>query len=235
MQIRTLLCVMFALAVFAVSPALLRAQFQEPTKEELQMTSDPNAPGAAAVYLYREEITDDNLHFHSLYVRMKILTEKGKEEATVHVPYDRTDFKVKDIHGRTIHPDGTVIPLTATPSDLTDVKTKGYQLNTMVFTLPSVEVGSIIEYRLDIRYDDNMVSSPQWDVAAKVLRAQGALHVHAAGAQLWHHQQPRRQPEPPDVVVHARPDAKVVRTAAAATPSMLTMCPRCPPMTGCRR
>lgn len=131
------------------------------------MTADPSAPGAAAVYLYREEITDDNLHYHSLYVRMKILTEKGKEEATVHVPYDRADFKVKDIHGRTIHADGTVVPLTAKPSDLTDVKTAGYQVNTMVFTLPSVEVGSIIEYRLQLRYDDNMVSSPQWEIQQK--------------------------------------------------------------------
>ncbi len=131
------------------------------------MTSDPKAPGAAAVYLYREETTDDKLHYHSLYVRLKILTEKGKEEATVHVPYDRTDFKVTDIQGRTIHSDGTVIPLTAKPSDLTDVKTKGFQLNTMVFTLPSVEVGSILEYRLQIRYDDNVLSSPQWDVQQK--------------------------------------------------------------------
>ena len=53
-----------------------------------------------------------------------------------------------------------MIPLTAKPSDLTDVKTKNIQVNTMVFTLPSVEVGSILEYRLQIRYDDNMVSSP---------------------------------------------------------------------------
>lgn len=128
------------------------------------MTSDPKAPGAAAVYLYREETTDDKLHYHSLYVRLKVLTEKGKEEATVHVPYERGAFKVTDIQGRTIHADGTMIPLTAKPSDLTDVKTKGYQLNTMVFTLPSVEVGSILEYRLQIRYDDDMVSSPQWDV-----------------------------------------------------------------------
>lgn len=128
------------------------------------MTADPKAPGAAAVYLYREETTDDKLHYHSLYVRMKILTEKGKEEATIRIPYERTDFKVTDIQGRTIHADGAVIPLTAKPSDLTDVKTKGYQVNTMVFTLPSVEVGSILEYRLELRYNDDVVSSPQWDV-----------------------------------------------------------------------
>ena len=59
------------------APALLHAQFQPPTQEELSMTADPKAPGAAAVYLYREETTDDSLHYHSYYERIKILTEKG--------------------------------------------------------------------------------------------------------------------------------------------------------------
>jgi hypothetical protein len=145
-------------------PALLSAQFQAPAKEELEMTSDPKAPGADAVYLYREEKTDDNLHYHSYYVRIKVLTEKGKELATVRTPYERRSFKVTDIQGRTIHPDGTVIPLTAKPTDLTDIKTKDLQVNSMVFTLPNVDVGSILEYRLQIRYDDNSVSSPTWQI-----------------------------------------------------------------------
>jgi hypothetical protein len=154
-----------ALTVLCVaSSTALRAQFQQPTKEELEMTADPKAPGAAAVYLYREETVDDEKHYHTTFVRMKILTEKGKELATVHVPYERGDFKVSDIRGRTIHADGTVIRLTAKPSDLTDFKTKNLQVNDMVFTLPAVEVGSILEYRLELRYDDNMVSSPNWEV-----------------------------------------------------------------------
>lgn len=197
-------------SALVLSPNYLRAQFQEPTKEELQMTSDPKAPGAAAVYFYREEITDDNLHYHSLYVRMKILTEKGKEEATVHVPYDRTDFKVKDIHGRTIHSDGTVIPLTAKPSDLTDVKASGYQRNTMVFTLPNVEVGSIIEYRLQLRYDDNMVSSPQWEIQQKYY-VHKAHYMFVRSSDSGYIQNSRG-----DVLkylmwtLHAKPDAKMV-------------------------
>ncbi len=145
-------------------PTLLRAQFQPPTKEELEMTSDPKAPGADAVYLFREEKTDDNLHYHSDFARIKVLTEKGKELATVRIPYERRNFKVTGIQGRTIHPDGTVVQLTAKPTDLTDVKTRQYQINTMVFTLPSVEVGSILEYYLQIRYEDNTVSSPTWEI-----------------------------------------------------------------------
>lgn len=163
MRSRTTLLVSLCCLSFAL-PTMLRAQFQAPTKEELEMTSDPKAPGADAVYLYREEKTDDQLHYHGYYVRIKVLTEKGKELATVHIPYERRSFKVTNIEGRTIHPDGKVIPLTAKPSDIMEVKTRDIQLNTMVFTLPNVEVGSILEYRLQIRYDDNSLSSPTWEV-----------------------------------------------------------------------
>jgi hypothetical protein len=135
------------LLLAATSPALLCAQFQAPTSEELKMTSDPKAPGAAAVYLYREDITDGSNELQSLYERIKVLTEKGKEMATIRIPYVLGEGKVTDIQGRTIHPDGTVIPLTAKPADLVDLKTTDFQMNTVVFTLPSVEVGSILEYR----------------------------------------------------------------------------------------
>jgi hypothetical protein len=154
-----------ALSLLALaSPALLRAQFQEPTQDELKMTADPKAPGADAVYLYREETTDDSLHFHSYYERIKILTEKGKELATISTPYERGPFKVTDIKGRTIHADGSIVLLTAKPTDLMDEKTKGLQVNTMVFTLPSAEVGSILEYRLQLRYDDNLYVKPSWQI-----------------------------------------------------------------------
>jgi hypothetical protein len=155
---------LFSLCCLLLAGYPLRAQFQAPSHEELAMTSDPKAPGADAVYLYREETTNDNLHFHSVFARIKVLTDKGKELATVRVPYERRNFKVTDIQGRTIHADGTVIPLSAKPSDLMNLKTKDFQINTMVFTLPSVEVGSILEYKLQLRYDDKTVSSPDWDV-----------------------------------------------------------------------
>ena len=50
MRIPVLARILLALLVVA-SPALVRAQFQKPTNEELKMTDDPKAPGAAAVYL----------------------------------------------------------------------------------------------------------------------------------------------------------------------------------------
>jgi hypothetical protein len=146
------------------SPALLCAQFQKPTDEELKMTADPKAPGAAAVYLNIEEITDDSLHYHSFYARIKVLAEKGKELATVEIPYEESNFKVENINARTIHSDGTIVPLTGKPEDLLISKSGDREYGRKVFTLPSVEVGSILEYHYQFQYPENHVSSPFWEI-----------------------------------------------------------------------
>ncbi len=163
MRISVFLRYAFLLLALAC-PAILLAQFQQPTDEELKMTSDPKAPGAAAVYLNVEEVTDDPLHYHSFYARIKVLQEKGKELATVELPYQRGNFKITDIKARTIHSDGTVIPLTGKPEDLLISKSPEKQYGRMVFTLPSAEVGCILEYRYQLRYDDDHYSSPFWEI-----------------------------------------------------------------------
>ena len=152
-----------SLLLAIASPAIVFAQFQPPTSEELKMTAEPMAPGAAAVYLNVEEITDDPHHFHSVYERIKVLEEKGKELATVEIPYLNGNFQVTDIMARTIHSDGTVIPLVVKPEDMLTSKSSDQQINRKVFNLPSVEVGSILEYRYQVRYGDNTFSSPFWE------------------------------------------------------------------------
>jgi hypothetical protein len=163
MQARIISCsaLLFFVATFS---APMMAQFQQPTDEELKMTSDPKAPGAAAVYLNIEEIANDPLHYESYYARIKVLTEKGKALATVEVPYLKGNFQISDIKARTIHADGTVIPLVGKPDDLLISKSGDRQVGRKVFTLPSVEVGCILEYRYELRYDDNTYSSPSWQI-----------------------------------------------------------------------
>jgi transglutaminase-like putative cysteine protease len=152
-----------SLLSFAV-PFVHADQWTAPTPEELSMTSQPEVPGAAAVYLYREEKTDDDMHVYSIYVRLKVLTEKGKEYANVELPYaaGQGGVSVTDIAGRTIHPDGTVVPFTGKPYDKLIEKTRGMNYKSKVFTLPDVEVGSIIEYSYRRRLDDNYFMAPSW-------------------------------------------------------------------------
>lgn len=112
-----------------------RGQFQNPSKEELQMTEDPKAPGAMGVYLQCEEVQDDLAGTWTFYARLKILSEKGIAKATVRLAHDARI--TGEVEGRTIHKDGTVFPLTEKPSELTDYRTKRREIDSLVFTLPS--------------------------------------------------------------------------------------------------
>ena len=148
------------------------AQWTVPTDEELKMTSQPEVPGAAAVYLFREEITNDKMHEWSKYIRLKVLTEAGKEYANVELrQYQATDrggYSVTDIEGRTIHPDGSITPFTGKPFEKLIEKSQGYKEQAKVFTLPNVEVGSIVEYRYKLRYDDDRFIAPDWFVQSEL-------------------------------------------------------------------
>jgi hypothetical protein len=157
--------------------------FLKPTPAELAMKDLPGYPNAAAVVLYREEITRDDLHVVQRYNRIKILTEEGKKYANVELQFvtltdvgenDFSDYKtVGEIAGRTIHADGTVIPFTGKPYRKVVEKGQGIKFQAQVFTLPDAEVGSIIEYRYATRYDDNAFESPDWYI-------QGDLYLKAA-------------------------------------------------------
>ena len=175
------LLLFFALVPFVQAHA---DQFLKPTKEELEMTSLPGYPGVAAVVLFREETTKDDLHVVLHYDRIKILSEDGKKYANVELGFvssngdsdylgEGDNKMVEDIVGRTIHADGTIIPFTGKPYLKVVEKTKGYKVQQKVFTLPDVEVGSIIEYRYSTRYNDRVYESPDWYI-------QGDLYVKAA-------------------------------------------------------
>lgn len=161
-----ILPVSFLVALLAVSLPARADSWTPPTPEELSMTSQPDVPGAAAVYLYCEEITDDAMHTLSTYVRLKVLTESGKQYANVELRYsssfDNGSLSIGNIEGRTIHPDGTIIPFTGKPYQKLIEKTRGRKYMAKVFTLPDVEVGSIIEYRYQRHLDDNYFMAPQW-------------------------------------------------------------------------
>ncbi|MDP9038984.1 MAG: DUF3857 and transglutaminase domain-containing protein [Acidobacteriota bacterium] len=158
----------FALSLLASTAFAARgfAQWTTPTPEELSMTAQAEVPGAPAVFLFREEITDDALHVWVKYARIKVLTESGKEHANVELQQYSSEenggYTVGDIQGRTIHPDGTVIPFTGKPMVKLVEKARGFKVQAKVFTLPDVEVGSILEYRYTLRYDDNRFLAPSW-------------------------------------------------------------------------
>ncbi len=74
------------------------------------MTSEPLAPGAAAVILYRQVDRDDNgkTSHEDNYIRIKILTEEGRKNADVEIPFIKGGDDVIRVRARTIRPDGSV-------------------------------------------------------------------------------------------------------------------------------
>jgi hypothetical protein len=156
------------LLVVSSCPAFA-ATWKQPTPDELKMTADAAAPDAPAVYLFREETVDDKLHYHHLYAQIKILNDKGKEEfSDVEIPYEGGVISVRSIEGRTIHPDGTVIPFTSKPFVKEVIRAGDTKIMEKVFSMPEVTVGSILEYTYDLQYEDNIVISPDWDLQQPV-------------------------------------------------------------------
>ena len=149
----------------AIVCAHAHAQWTAPTPEELAMTSQPQVPGAAAVYLFREETTEDKLHMWSVYARIKVLNEAGKKYADIELPFVTTHegagYTVNDIQGRTIHSDGTIVPFTGNPYEKLIEKSSEEKVAAKVFSLPDVQIGSILEFRYKIRYDDNYFRAPR--------------------------------------------------------------------------
>ena len=162
------------LSLIAWIPLFGSSNWTPPTPDELKMTSDPAAPDAPAVYLFREEIVDDNIHYHRVYARIKILNEKGKQEfSDIEIPYDRGMSDIRAVEGRTIHADGTVIPFTGKPYSKELMKSGDQKIMAKVFSMPDVQVGSIVEYRWEMQYDDNYFIPPDFYI-------QQPIFVHKA-------------------------------------------------------
>ncbi len=116
------------------------------------MKSEPLAPGAPAIILYRQVDRDDNIQtpHEDNYFRIKILTEEGRKHANVEIPFSKQKEDIVSIHARTIRPDGSIADFDgkAFEKELVEGKVRGREIKYLAktFTLPDVQVGSIIEY-----------------------------------------------------------------------------------------
>jgi hypothetical protein len=142
-------------------PVCLGATWTQPSPEELKMTSDPAVPGAAAVYLSLEVTANDNFQEYVLYARVKIFTQEGVSRySDVEIPYEVRYQGIRGVEGRTIHSDGTVIPFTGKPFQKELVKAGDVRISEKAFSMPDVQVGSILEYRYVLSYEG--VNAPKW-------------------------------------------------------------------------
>lgn len=145
--------------------------------QDMKMTDLPQQKGAPAVVLLREELDDDPKHYRSVYMRIKILTEAGLRHADVSIPYSRRSFTIGGVSGRTVHADGSIVPFAGQVFDKMVVREKlgrgpEHRDHVKSFTLPDVQVGSILDFKYTIHYDDNISYPPEWIIQFDLFQKQ---------------------------------------------------------------
>jgi hypothetical protein len=148
-----------------LTAAFAQAQEWQPiTDEDLKVTSQ-QAGNADAIILYHEVTSSDTTKSRYTYRRIKILTEKGKQYADVEIPFSKEGHfgtQIGDLKARTISPDGKITPFTGQVFEKTVIKGHGIKLQEKTFTLPDVQVGSIIEWHYKEYWSDEYVLAPHW-------------------------------------------------------------------------
>jgi|GEM_PF-1868484 len=115
--------------------------------EWLVATQCAEAPEAEAVILLdavdMEIVLGNRLHIEFNHrVRIKVLTENGKSQADIRIPYWHED-KLRDLKAHTILPGGKKIKLSK--KSIYDEQNRNWKYK--VFTMPGVTPGAVIEYK----------------------------------------------------------------------------------------
>jgi len=188
---RPLLLVPVILALWFFQPVAAGDEWQPITPEELKMTSVPEAPGAPAVFLYREVKRNDlgiqrgRGATEYNYIRIKILTEEGRKFANVDIPFLRTRTNISNIRARTILPDGTIANFDGKVYEQTVEKTKGVKYLAKTFTLPDVQVGSIIEYHYNVDFQDYYIFQSYWVVSGELFTKRAVFSLKPYDRYPW--------------------------------------------------
>jgi transglutaminase-like putative cysteine protease len=121
----------------------------------------------------------------SVQARIKILSEEGKSQGEVEI--EHSDYvRLSNFQGRTVLPDGTVIPL---PADAKFVRrtSKNRNLYVTAVAFPAVQVGAILDYRYDLRFDSIFFIEP-WYFAQRLPTLQSEIVFYipkSVAAQTW--------------------------------------------------
>ena len=175
-----LILLLFVLAAVRRTPSISAGDEWLPiSQEELKMTTVPEAPGAPAVYLYRQVDRDDSSHSpHEYnYSRIKILTEEGRKYADVEIPFFKEEGDIHGIKARTIRPDGSIVNFEGKAFDKTIVKAKGVKFLAKTFTLPDVQVGSIIDYHYTYDLREGYVYNSHWILSEELFTKRGKFSL----------------------------------------------------------
>jgi hypothetical protein len=106
--------------------------------------------------LERQVYTDDDKRMQTERIRIKVFTEEGRANADVEIPCSAKSTSIEGIRGRTVRPDGTEITFNGAVFDKIIAKSRKFRYEAKAFTLPGVEVGSVIEYTYTMRWKERL-------------------------------------------------------------------------------
>lgn len=151
------LCLRPVLLLLLLSLAIvtLHAQDWEPIDSFHLRLTEPKIDKAAdaEILFWRTKIEDrvrgsDITLVRSHYARVKVYTERGRESQSTIDLLQVGKGQVSSLKARTIKPDGRIIPLEKDAVFEREVlKVSGFRVRKFSFSMPSVEVGDIIEYK----------------------------------------------------------------------------------------
>ncbi|HEV8703253.1 MAG TPA: DUF3857 and transglutaminase domain-containing protein [Candidatus Polarisedimenticolia bacterium] len=152
----------------ASKPAAAGADaWPEITPAEKSLTKVDQDPEADAVVLINDrngkivQRAEDWVNVLDYHWRIKILNDRGKRYADVHLPAEKLS-RILNIRARTVKDDGTILPVA--PDQIFEkllYQVGDLKVTEWVFKFPAVERGAILEYRYD-RYDNFLVFVDPW-------------------------------------------------------------------------
>ena len=147
-----------ALLALVFTPVAAAADFPDVTDAERQLTTVPSDPSAPAVVLFEKahcQLLDYPREIISrleVQVRIKILTEEGKELfGEVAIPHSRA-HRLRGFSGRTVLPDGRVVPV-GDDAIFRDTTSRSQRQFVTKAAFPALEVGAILDYRYTLVWD----------------------------------------------------------------------------------
>jgi len=166
-----------ATAVFLIIrpvPPLVHADDWLPVSpDDLALKDNPVSPGSDAMVLYRDSAVDASGATQGgdqdeEYVRIKIFTQAGVQKGDVEIEFLKAENDVKDVRGRTIHPDGSIVDFSGKVLEKEVVKSSGIRILAKTFSLPDVQPGSIIEYKYRIQGNPHFLHDEQGLVSTEL-------------------------------------------------------------------
>lgn len=142
-------CLLLSSLWVSTPTAAYAVKWKEVERELLGLNQNPFDPGSGALIVFNDGMlrvfyTGDVWWELTIYRRIKIFNETGRDYATITIPYLRQE-KISDIRARVILRNGNKIDMKSnTVADLPGPDRYG---KIKKFTIPGVEDGSIIEYQ----------------------------------------------------------------------------------------